>query len=70
MAKKHSWIKKENLIQAYKQRDLSLGQLSTALDLSYLETMQMLTSLEIAVIDYNLEDDLKTITKLQTKGNK
>ena len=70
MAKKHSWIKKENLIQAYKQGDLSLGQLSKVLDLSYLETMQMLTSLEIAVIDYNLEDDLKTITKLQTKGNK
>jgi predicted HTH domain antitoxin len=57
-------FKKWILIQAYKKGDLSLGQLAKALNLSYLETMKMLTTLGIDVIDYDLDDDLETIKKL------
>jgi predicted HTH domain antitoxin len=57
-------FKKWILIKAYKKGDLSLGQLAKALDLSYLDTMQMLGALGIAVIDYDLDDDLEAIKKI------
>jgi len=57
-------FKKWILIQAYKKGDLSLGQLSKALDQSYAKTMEMLSLLSIDVIDYDLEDDMQSINKL------
>ena len=57
-------FKKWILIKAYKKGDLSLGQLSKALKLSYVDTMQMLGALGISVIDYDLDDDINTIEKL------
>ena len=57
-------FKKWVLIKAYAKGDLSLGQLSKALKLSYVDTMKMLGALGIAVIDYELADDLNTIEKL------
>lgn len=57
-------FKKWVLIKAYEKGDLSLGQLSKSLDKSYLDTMQMLSVLGIAVIDYDLDDDMATIEKL------
>ena len=57
-------FKKWILIKAYKKGDLSLGQLSKALEQSYSDTMQMLGALGIAVIDYDLDDDMSTIEKL------
>ena len=57
-------FKKWILIKAYKKGDLSLGQLSKALNLSYIDTMKMLGTLGIDVIDYDLSDDLETIEKL------
>lgn len=57
-------FKKWVLIKAYKKGDLSLGQLSKALEQSYSDTMQMLGALGIAVIDYDLDDDMSTIEKL------
>jgi len=57
-------FKKWILIKAYKKGDLSLGQLAKALDLSYIDTMQMLGTLGIAVIDYDLDDDLEAIKKI------
>ncbi len=56
-------FKKWILIKAYKKGDLSLGQLSKALNLSYLYTMNMLGALGVDIIDYNLDDDLDTIEK-------
>ena len=56
-------FKKWVLIKAYKKGDLSLGQLSKALELSYLDTMKMLGVLGIAVIDYDLADEIETIEK-------
>jgi predicted HTH domain antitoxin len=56
-------FKKWILIKAYKKGDLSLGQLSKALNLSYIDTMQMLGVLGISVIDYDLNDDIETIEK-------
>jgi len=57
-------FKKWVLIKAYKKGDLSLGQLSKALEQTYQDTMMMLGALSIAVIDYELEDDLTTIERL------
>jgi len=57
-------FKKWVLIKAYKKGDLSLGQLSKALNLSYLETMKILGILGVPVIDYDLDDDIETIEKL------
>ena len=57
-------FKKWILIKAYKKGDLSLGQLSKALDQSQLKTMKMLSLLDIDVIDYDLDDDMETIKKL------
>jgi len=53
-------FKKWILIKAYEKGDLSLGQLSKSLNKSYLDTMQMLSVLGIAVLDY----DMATIEKL------
>jgi len=57
-------FKKWVLIKAYKKGDLSLGQLSKALEQSYADTMEMLGVLGVAVIDYDLDDELSTIEKL------
>lgn len=57
-------FKKWVLIKAYKKGDLSLGQLSKSLEQSYQDTMMMLSTLGIAVIDYDLEDDMATIERL------
>jgi len=57
-------FKKWVLIKAYKKGDLSLGQLSKALEQSYSDTMEMLGVLGVAVIDYDLDDELPTIEKL------
>ena len=57
-------FKKWVLIKAYKKGDLSLGQLSKALEQSYSDTMEMLGVLGVAVIDYDLDDELATIEKL------
>ena len=40
---------------------LSLGQLSRALDISYMETVELLDLLKIPVLDYDLKDDLTTL---------
>ncbi len=57
-------FKKWVLIKAYKKGDLSLGQLAKALEQSYADTMEMLGTLGVAVIDYDLDDELPTIEKL------
>jgi predicted HTH domain antitoxin len=57
-------FKKWILIKAYKKGDLSLGQLSKALDKPYIETMKMLSLLDIDILDYDLDEELKTIEKL------
>ena len=57
-------FKKWILLKAYKKGDLSLGQLSKALKLSYSDTMKLLGTLGISVMDYDLNDDLNTIEKL------
>ena len=54
-------LKKWILIDSFKQGVLSLGQLSRALDTSYMETVEMLDLLKIPVIEYDLKDDLTTL---------
>jgi len=52
------------LIDAYKKGDLSLGQVSKALDLSKEETLKTLSLMGIDVIDYDFRDDIQTIDGL------
>ena len=46
---------------AYKKSLLSLGQLSTSLDISKKEAMKMLSLLGIDIIDYDFMDELKEL---------
>ena len=55
-----SWV----MIQAFKNGDLSLGQLSKALGKSYTETMELLGLLKIPLFDYDIESDLATLEEL------
>ena len=52
------------LIDAYKKGDLSLGQVSRAMDLSKEETMKTLSLMGIDVVDYDFKDDMQTINSL------
>ncbi len=57
-------LKKWLLIQAFKNGDLSLGQLSRALDKTYTETTRLLHLLEIPTLDYDLADEMDVIDQL------
>ena len=48
-------------IKAYQNGDLSLGQLAEWFSTDIREMMKILNKINIPVIDYNLDDDLKTI---------
>jgi len=49
------------MIDAYKKSYLSLGQLSKALALDKKKTLNLLSLMNIDVIDYEFEDDMKFI---------
>jgi predicted HTH domain antitoxin len=49
------------MIDAYQKSLLSLGQLSTALNLSKKETMKMLSLSGIDIIDYDFKDELNDL---------
>jgi predicted HTH domain antitoxin len=51
------------VLKAFNQGDISLGQLSLALNLSKQETMQYLKIVNIPLTDYDLNEDLKTINE-------
>lgn len=57
-------LKKWILIQAFKNGSLSLGQLSSALDMSYTETTKLLKLLNIPMLDYDLDDEMDVIDSL------
>lgn len=52
-------LKTALLIDAYQKSLLSLGQLSTSLELTKRETMKMLSLSGIDVIDYDFKDELE-----------
>ena len=54
-------------IKAYKNGDLSIGQLSEWFSTDIREMMKILNKLNIPVIDYNLDDDFKTIDFLRNE---
>lgn len=51
-------------IDAWHEGSISLGKLAAMLQKDKLETMQMLSDLGYEPIDYDLNDDLKTLTTL------
>jgi predicted HTH domain antitoxin len=53
-------------IKGFQSGDLSLGQLSKALAKSQRETIRLLDSLGIPVVDYDFAEDLEAVDKLLT----
>ena len=51
------------LLQAFKQGDITLSQLCKSLKLSKSKTMKLLSTLNIPITDYELEEDLKGIER-------
>lgn len=57
-------LKTSLLLDGYKNGNLSLGQLTSSLNLPKAKVMKMLSLLGIDVIGYDFEDDLKTLGRL------
>jgi predicted HTH domain antitoxin len=49
------------LIDAYKKGDLSLGQVSKAMELSKEDTLKTLSLMGVDVIEYDFKDELKNL---------
>jgi predicted HTH domain antitoxin len=56
-------LKTSLLITSFKNGNLSLGQLSKALNVSKQKAMKLLSMMSIDVIDYKFSDDLDTLDK-------
>lgn len=57
------------VIKAYQNGDISIGQLSQQLELKLEETFDFLSGLNIPVVDYDLDDDLRTIENWENENN-
>lgn len=57
-------LKKWLVLQAFKNGNLSLGQLSRALDKTYTETTKLLQLLNIPLLDYDLNDEMDVVENL------
>ena len=51
-------------IEAFQNGDLSLGQLGKILNKNQYETIRLLDSLDIPVVDYDLAEDMEAIDRL------
>lgn len=54
-------LKTSLMIEAYKDGNISLGQLSKALDISKQKAMHLLSMMGIDIVDYDFKDDLKSL---------
>jgi len=54
-------LKTSLLIDGYKSGNISLGQLSIALDISKQKTMKLLSMMGIDIIEYDFNDELDTL---------
>jgi predicted HTH domain antitoxin len=54
-------LKTALMVDAYKKSYLSLGQFAKALDKSHEEAMKLLSLMGIDIIDYDFEDDMKSM---------
>lgn len=57
-------LKTALLLEAYRSSVISLGQFCSELAISKKKALKMLSLMNIDVIDYDFNDDLKTIDKL------
>lgn len=57
-------LKTALLLEAYRSSAISLGQFCSDLSISKKKALKMLSLMNIDVIDYDFNDDLKTIEKL------
>ncbi len=58
------------VLKAFNQGDISLGQLSRALDLTKEETLKYLTVVNIPTTDYDLDEDMETIEALLREADR
>ena len=56
-------LKTSLMIESYKSGFLSLGQLSKELNISQKQAMNMLSLININIIDYDFDNDMDTIKK-------
>lgn len=56
-------LKTSLMIEGYKDGNISLGQLAKSLDVSKQKAMHLLSMMGIDVVEYDFEDDLKTLDK-------
>ncbi len=52
------------LVEAYKKSDISLGQLSKAMQITSDEAMRLLSMMGVDVIDYDFNDDMALLDRL------
>ena len=57
-------VKTAILLDAYKSSAISLGQFCNALSISKMKAMKMLSLMNIDVVDYDFDDDIKAINNL------
>ncbi len=57
-------LKTALLLEAYRNSAISLGQLCNELDIPKIKALKILSLMNIDIIDYDFEDDLKTIKDL------
>jgi predicted HTH domain antitoxin len=54
-------LKTSLLLDGYKSGNLSLGQLSKAMDIPQQKAMHLLSMMGINIVEYDFEDDMKTL---------
>jgi len=56
-------LKTSMMIDGYKDGNISLGQLAKSLDIPKQKAMHLLSMMGIYIVEYDFEDDLKTLDK-------
>ena len=56
-------LKTSMMIDGYKDGNISLGQLAKSLDIPKQKAMHLLSMMGINIVEYDFEDDLKTLDK-------
>ena len=52
------------IANAYKIGDLSIGQFAKKLEIDYETAMKLISEMDMDVIDYDFEEDIKSIKRL------
>lgn len=61
-------LKTSLLIDGYQNGNISLGQLASNLNISKQKAMRLLSMMGIDIIDYDFQDDIKTLRKIDNSS--